>query len=180
MALCTCRRSLLRRMVDPAGRLRDLLWPSPCLRRLGIRRRSLRSLNRAFTRRCGPRTRSPCQAGLCRWAPPEGISPSGAIQAMRLRPLAASGLSPYGSMGTSRHHANIEPRRRVIESRSGSGAGSREVERQTLSPAVASPSPGAGAGRQPGSRAANIEPRRRAIDSRSGSGQAAGRSSGKH
>jgi len=87
------------------GRLRNTLLPSPLLSRLGTRSYKSRSLNRAFTHRCGPRTRSPCQAGLCRWASPKGISPSGAIQAMRLRPFAASGLSPYGSIGTSRQHS---------------------------------------------------------------------------
>lgn len=34
-----------------------------------------------------------------------GISHAGATRAMRLRSLAASGLSPYGSTGTSRHHS---------------------------------------------------------------------------
>jgi putative transposase len=34
----------------------------------------------------------------------DGISLAGATQAMRLRPFTASGLSPYGPMGTSRHH----------------------------------------------------------------------------
>ena len=34
----------------------------------------------------------------------DGISLAGATQAMRLRPFSASGLSPYGPMGTSRHH----------------------------------------------------------------------------
>ena len=66
-----------------------------------------RSLNRAFTHRCGPRTRSPRRTGLRRWASPEGISPFSATQAMRLRPLTASGLSPYGPMGSSRHHAEV-------------------------------------------------------------------------
>jgi len=79
-----------------AGRFRNLLLPSPILGRLGARGHTSRSLDRAFTHRCGPRTRSPCQTGLCRWASPEGISPTSAIQAMRLRPLTASGLSPYG------------------------------------------------------------------------------------
>jgi hypothetical protein len=31
-----------------------------------------RGLHWAFTRRCGPRARSPCLAGLCRWASPAG------------------------------------------------------------------------------------------------------------
>ncbi len=52
-----------------------------CLRRNcgGSATRSLssRSLDRAFTHRCGPRTRLPRQAGLCRWASPEGISHTG-------------------------------------------------------------------------------------------------------
>jgi hypothetical protein len=34
-----------------------------------------------------------------------GISHAGATQAMRLRSITASGLSPYGSTGTSRHHS---------------------------------------------------------------------------
>jgi hypothetical protein len=34
-----------------------------------------------------------------------GISHAGATQAMRLRSSTASGLSPYGSTGTSRHHS---------------------------------------------------------------------------
>ena len=34
-----------------------------------------------------------------------GISHAGATQAMRLRSVTASGLSPYGSTGTSRHHS---------------------------------------------------------------------------
>ena len=42
-----------------------------------------------------------------------GISRPGATQAMRLRSLAASGLSPYGLMGTSRHHTITSPQRWV-------------------------------------------------------------------
>ena len=93
-----------------AGRVsrRSISEPPAAFAIIGTARRpgvlDLRSLNRAFTRRCGPRTRSPRQTGLSRWASLEGISPPSAIQAMRLRPIAASGLSPYGPMGTSRRH----------------------------------------------------------------------------
>jgi len=38
-----------------------------------------------------------------------GISIAGATPAMRLRSSAASGLSPYGSMSTSRHHTITFP-----------------------------------------------------------------------
>jgi hypothetical protein len=54
------------------------------------------STTRAFTHRCGPRTRSPRRTGFVSGLH-RGISHAGATQAMRLRSLTASGLSPYGS-----------------------------------------------------------------------------------
>src|SRR5439155_7225733 len=36
-----------------------------------------------------------------------GVSHAGTTQAMRLRSVTASGVSPYGSTGTSRHHTTI-------------------------------------------------------------------------
>jgi len=44
-----------------------------------------------------------------------GISLAGATPAMRLRSSAASGLSPYGSMSTSRHHTITSPEEEVVD-----------------------------------------------------------------
>ena len=87
-----------------ADRIRSRLLPSPLTSQLGAR-------GFFFT---GPR---PDVHSSLRPAPlltpPSGalsvgfaarISHVGATQAMRLRSFTASGLSPYGLMGTSRHH----------------------------------------------------------------------------
>jgi len=87
-----------------ADRIRSRLLPSPLPSRLGVRGLSI----------SGPR---PDVHSSLRPAPlltpPSGalsvgftarISHVGATQAMRLRSSAASGFSPYGFMGTSRHH----------------------------------------------------------------------------
>jgi hypothetical protein len=49
-----------------------------------------------------------------------GISHAGATQAMRLRSLTASGLSPYGSTGSSRHHSTTSAgRAKVVDAAHG-------------------------------------------------------------
>jgi hypothetical protein len=59
-----------------------------------------------------------------------GISRPGATQAMRLRSLAASGLSPYGLMGTSRHHTTTSPQRRQLRRPALRRDGDRKVDLQ--------------------------------------------------
>ncbi len=114
-----------------AGRFRNLLLPSPLLGRLGTRNsqftepqpsvhsslrpaHSLTLPNRAssigFTGDAERHDRErgrPARLVSVDVSSSQGISPPSAIQAMRLRPLAASGLSPYGPMGTSRHHPTM-------------------------------------------------------------------------
>lgn len=84
----------------PSERTRAVVLRSPLLpftevvpaQRSGLS--VIEAFYRAFTRRYGPRACSPRRARLCRWASPAGSPRTGAIQAMRLRPFTASGLSP--------------------------------------------------------------------------------------
>jgi hypothetical protein len=103
MSLCTCRRPLPRRMARP-----QIGFGSAC----GLRRNCDGS---AFGCQL-TRPRLDVHASLRpvhSLTPPSGalsvgftggISHAGFTQAMRLRSVTASGLSPYGSTGTSRHH----------------------------------------------------------------------------
>ena len=113
MALYACHHPQPRRTIPPLTRLGGgcmAFAAAGAARRAGVQ--TSRGLDRVFTHRYGPRTRSPrcngaLSVGFTRW-----ISQSGATQAMRRRILTASGLSPYGSIGASRHHpavAELEP-----------------------------------------------------------------------
>ena len=87
-----------------ADRIRSHLLPSPITSRLGARGFSISGPlpDVHSSLRPAPLLTPPCGALSVGFA--ARISLLGATQAMRLRPSAASGLSPYGFMGTSRHH----------------------------------------------------------------------------
>jgi hypothetical protein len=100
MTLHTCRRPLPRWEMSIAGRLRWTLWPSPSVRQLGSQSLVLTGPLPGFHASLRP---------VCSLAPPSGVlsvsfTLARVTQAMRLRPLTASGLSPYGFMDSSRHH----------------------------------------------------------------------------
>jgi hypothetical protein len=106
MTLHTCRRPLPRWEMSIAGRLRWTLWPSPSVRQLGSQSLVLTGPLPGFHASLRP---------VCSLAPPSGVlsvsfTLARVTQAMRLRPLTASGLSPYGFMDSSRHHrrTNLE------------------------------------------------------------------------
>jgi hypothetical protein len=104
MTLRACRRPLPRRAVAPQIAFRGHLLPSPRTRRLGTRSCLLTGTRPGVHSSLRP-ARSltlPSRALSVGFA--ARISLVGATQAMRLRSSTASGLSPCGFMGTSRHH----------------------------------------------------------------------------
>jgi len=102
---------VLPSFTPPGGASTDRVWshllPSPLLGQLG-------TLGFCISRPCPDVHSSLRPAPLL--TPPSGalsvgfaarISHVGATQAMRFRSFTASGLSPYGFMGTSRHHQAV-------------------------------------------------------------------------
>ena len=95
---------LPRRAAFPRSRFGNRLLPSPILCRLGARSFHLSGPQPVVHHVVTARALASPPSGALSVGFTRGISPAGATQAMRLRLLAASGLSPYGSMSTSRHH----------------------------------------------------------------------------
>ncbi len=102
---------VLPSFTPPGGASPDRVWshllPSPLLGQLGTRvfciSRPCPDVHSSL--RPAPFLTPPCGALSVGFA--ARISHVGATQAMRLRSSTASGLSPYGFMGTSRHHQAV-------------------------------------------------------------------------
>ena len=106
MALCACRRLYPAERRSPMVALGNRLLPSPRMCGLGARGFRLSGPQPVVHRIVTARALASPPSGDLSVGFARGISPAGATQAMRLRPSAASGLSPYGSIGTSRHHTS--------------------------------------------------------------------------
>jgi len=120
MALCACCRLYPAERRSPVVVCGNRLLPSPILCRLGARGFLLSGPQPVVHHVVTARALASPPSGALSVGFARGISPAGATRAMRLRPLAASGLSPYGSMGTSRHHiisASAHSKRRFSTAR---------------------------------------------------------------